>query len=199
MLKVKCSFLNDKFFFFHLSVQKGAFHFIFVLLFFFYQFCAEERTDFVPHFLLEEMEICVVGILDRKQCDVHIPAFSSSSCSSSPCPNGTVWSSSPWMIRNGGAAFVTKLTGQHASASSGWSITFLPIRRDSGDAAHCSGSLYWNPRKSVGGYHGRRPVRHWNIPDFLPHHKRDLSQALPCRSDNRPQTLPSHRCGPDQC
>lgn len=33
MLKVKCSFLNDKFFFFHLSVQKGAFHFIFVLLF----------------------------------------------------------------------------------------------------------------------------------------------------------------------
>ena len=33
MLKVKCSLLNDKFFFFHLSVQKGAFHFIFVLLF----------------------------------------------------------------------------------------------------------------------------------------------------------------------
>ena len=33
ILKVKCSFLNDKFFFFHLSVQKGAFHFIFVLLF----------------------------------------------------------------------------------------------------------------------------------------------------------------------
>ena len=24
MLKVKCSFLNDKFFFFHLSVQKGT-------------------------------------------------------------------------------------------------------------------------------------------------------------------------------
>ena len=83
------------------------------------------------------------------------PAFSSSSCSSSPCPNGTVWSSSPWMIRNGGAAFVTKLTGQHASASSGWRITFLPIRRDSGDAAHCSGSLYGNPRKSVGGNHGQ--------------------------------------------
>ena len=36
MLKVKCSLLNDKFFFFHLSVQKGAFHFrsaIFLLQF----------------------------------------------------------------------------------------------------------------------------------------------------------------------
>ena len=42
----------------------------FSFCFFLLQFCAEERTDFVPHFLLEEMEICVVGILDRKQCDI---------------------------------------------------------------------------------------------------------------------------------
>lgn len=118
------------------------------------QFCAEERTDFVPHFLLEETKICVVGILDRKQCDVT-SRFFQFVVQFLSCPNGTVWSSSPWMIRNGGAAFVTKLTGQHASASSGWRITFLPIRRDSGDAAHCSGSLYGNPRKSVGGYHGQ--------------------------------------------
>ena len=48
MLKVKCSFLNDKFFFFHLSVQKGAFHFIFVLLFFFYSF-ARKNAQISSH------------------------------------------------------------------------------------------------------------------------------------------------------
>ena len=49
MLKVKCSFLNDKFFFFHLSVQKGAFHFTFVLLFFFYSF-GKQIVHEVPSF-----------------------------------------------------------------------------------------------------------------------------------------------------
>lgn len=137
----------------------------FTLLLLLLQFCAEECTDFVPHFLLEEMEICVVGILDRKQCDVT-SRFSSSSCSSSPCPNGTVWSSSPWMIRNGGAAFVTKLTGQHASASSRWRITFCPsegtpeMPHTAPD--HCTGI---RGNRSAGTT-GRRPARHWNIPGF---------------------------------
>ena len=154
MLKVKCSFLNDKFFFFHLSVQKGAFHFTFVLLFFFYSF-ARKNAQISSHTSFWKKWRSAWSASSIESSVTSHPAFSSSSCSSSPCPNGTVWSSSPWMIRNGGAAFVTKLTGQHASASSGWRITFLPIRRDSGDAAHCSGSLYGNPRKSVGGYHGQ--------------------------------------------
>ena len=46
MLKVKCSLLNDKFFFFHLSVQKGAFHFR--SAFFFYSF-ARKNAQISSH------------------------------------------------------------------------------------------------------------------------------------------------------
>ena len=119
----------------------------FSFCFFLLQFCAEECTDFVPHFLLEEMEICVVGILDRKQCDVTSRFFQ------------LVVQFLSLSERNGMVILSVddqkRRCGQHASASSGWRITFLPSKRDSGDAAHCSGSLYWNPRKSVGGYHGQ--------------------------------------------
>ena len=118
MLKVKCSFLNDKFFFFHLSVQKGAFHFTFVLLFFFYSF-ARKNAQISSHTSFWKKRRSAWSASSIESSVTSHPAFSSSSCSSSPCPNGTVWSFSPWMIRNGGAAFVTKLTGQHASASSG--------------------------------------------------------------------------------
>ena len=83
-----------------------------------------------------------------------LPSFSSSSCSSTPCVNGTVLSHFPWIIKNGGASLVTKLTGQHASASLGLRIAFFPISNDSGDAAHCSSFSYRKPLKSVGGYHG---------------------------------------------
>ena len=58
------------------------------------------------------------------------------------------------IIKNGGASLVTKLTGQHASASLGLRIAFFPISNDSGDAAHCSSFSYRKPLKSVGGYHG---------------------------------------------
>ena len=94
MLKVKCSFLNDKFFFFHLSVQKGAFHFTFVLLFFFYSF-ARKNAQISSHTSFWKKRRSAWSASSIESSVTSHPAFSSSSCSSSPCPNGTVWSSSP--------------------------------------------------------------------------------------------------------